>query len=185
MSPAASAPRTKVVTPTAASCDDPDFPSFPSHPGWNEKIKHACLEIVRDSGANWMHVAIGAMPKAMFIFLPLVAFLHMLMYWRPRHRYAEHLLFFVHLHAFIFSVAILLTLAASAAGAWPALKGTSSIVRSLLGWSLPVYTVIAMRRVFRRSWIGTLVKGLALFFIYMLLFALTMGAVFVYAAMQL
>jgi hypothetical protein len=107
------------------------------------------------------------------------------MYWRPRHRYAEHLLFFVHLHAFIFSVAILLTLAASAADAWPALKGTSSIVRPLLGWSLPVYTVIAMRRVFRRSWGGTLVKGLALFFIYMLLFALTMGAVFVYAAMQL
>ena len=30
----------------------------------------------------------------MFIFLPLIAFLHMLMYWRPRYRYAEHLLFF-------------------------------------------------------------------------------------------
>jgi hypothetical protein len=183
--PAASAPHAKVVTPGAASCDDPDVPSFPGHPIWNQKIKHACLEIVRDNGANLTHAAIGAMPKAMFIFLPLVAFLHMLLYWRPRRRYAEHLLFFVHLHAFIFSVAILLTLAASAADAWPTLKGTASIFKSLLGWSLPVYTVFAMRRVFRSSWGGTLGKGIALFFIYMLVFALTMGGVFVYAAMQL
>ena len=32
----------------------------------------------------------------------------MLLYWRPRYRYAEHLLFFVHLLAFYFSVAILM-----------------------------------------------------------------------------
>ena len=93
--------------------------------------------------------------------------------------------FFVHLHAFFFSVAILLALAASVADAWPTLKGTSSIIRSLLGWTMPVYTVIAMRRVFRRGWGGTLAKGIALFFVYMLVFALTMGVVFLYAALQL
>jgi hypothetical protein len=50
---------------------------------------------------------------------------------------------------------------------------------------LPVYTVGAMRRVFRRSWLGTLVKGVSLFFIYMIVFGLTVACVFVYAALQL
>ncbi len=58
----------------------------------------------------------------MFIFLPLVAFVHMLMYWRPRHRYAEHLLFFLHLHAFFFSLMTVAILSADAADAWPRLK---------------------------------------------------------------
>ena len=71
---------------------------------WAPRIRHACAEIARDNGANLLHVALATMPKAMFIFLPLIAFLHMLMYWRPRHRYAEHLLFFLHLQAFFFSV---------------------------------------------------------------------------------
>src|ERR1700751_4070091 len=100
----------------------------------------------------------------MFLFLPLVAFLHMLMYWRPRYRYAEQLLFFVHLHAYYFSVGILLIPIIAAAGTWPRLEGTAGVLETVLGWALPVYTVMAMRRVFRRSWSGTLLKGVALFF---------------------
>ena len=41
---------------------------------------------------------------------------------------------------------------------------------------------MAMRRVFRRSWPGTVFKAVVLFFIYMIVFALTVGAVFVYCA---
>ena len=87
---------------------------------WAPRIKHACNEIARDSGSSLVHVAIATMPKAMFIFLPLVAFLHMLMYWRPRHRYAEHLLFFLHVHAFFFSVMTLVVLSADAPTPGPA-----------------------------------------------------------------
>jgi hypothetical protein len=130
-------------------------------------------------------VAIGTMSKAMFIFLPLVAFLHMLLYWRPRHRYAEHLLFFVHVHAFFFSVAIVLIAAIEAAEAWPKLAGVSDIVQTVLGWTLPVYTLVAMRRVFKRSWTATAFKAIALFLVYMVVFGMTVGAVFVYSALQL
>jgi hypothetical protein len=42
-----------------------------------------------------------------------------------------------------------------------------------------------MRRVFRRGWLGTLVKGVALFFTYSIVFALTVAGVVVYAALQL
>jgi hypothetical protein len=151
---------------------------------WAPRIKHACNEIARDNGANLFHVAVGTAPKAMFIFLPLVAFLHMLLYWRPRHRYAEHLLFFLHLHAFFFSVMTLVVLSAEAAEAWPALKSIATLTELLL-WCLPVYTIFAMRRVFGRSWTRTLVKASALFVVYMVVLAITLAGIFVYAVLQM
>ena len=38
----------------------------------------------------------------MFVFLPLLALVMKLLYWRPRRYYVEHLLFLVHNHAFVF-----------------------------------------------------------------------------------
>jgi len=155
------------------------------HPSWTPRLQHICETVRKDSGESLLHVAVGTMSKALFISLPLVAFLHMLLYWHPRYRYAEQLLFFVHLQAFYFSVAILLIPIIEAAIAWPRLAGAAGILETLLGWTLPVYTVMAMRRVFRRSWLGTLLKGVALFFIYMIVFGLTVGVVFVYSLFQL
>jgi len=151
---------------------------------WAPRIKHTCNEIARDNGANLLHVALGTAPKAMFIFLPLIAFLHMLLYWRPRHRYAEHLLFFLHLHAFFFSVMALTMLSGVAAAAWPRTSLVWSLVPLLL-WSLPVYTVLAMRLVFGRSWTRTLVQASALFIVYMVVMMIALTGVFVYAMLQL
>jgi Protein of unknown function (DUF3667) len=171
--------------PRVTGCQDLNFDIFSQQPQLAQRIRHACQEMVRDNGENLLHIAVGTMSKAMFIFLPLVAFLHMMMYWRPRYRYAEQLLFFVHLHAFYFSVAILLIAIIAAANAWPKLEGTAGPLETVLGWTLPVYTVMAMRRVFHRSWLGTLFKGVALYFFYMIVFALTVGVVVVYSLLQL
>ena len=150
---------------------------------YGPRLQHACSEIARDDGANLLHVGISTMPKAMFIFLPLVAFLHMLLYWRPRHRYAEHLVFFLHVHAFFFSVMTAVVLA-SDAESWPFMGKLGSLAPLLL-WSLPLYTVLAMKRVFGRSWKGTLVKAFALFAVYMVVLFITMTGVFLYAVLQL
>jgi hypothetical protein len=106
------------------------------------------------------------------------------MYWRPRHRYAEHLLFFLHVHAFFFSVMTLVVLSAAAADAWPGARNASDFVALLL-WALPLYMVVAMRRVFGRGWVRTLVKAAALFAVYMIVFFITLAGVFVYAVLQL
>jgi hypothetical protein len=151
---------------------------------WAPRIKHACNEIARDNGANLLHVALGIAPKVMFIFLPLIAFLHMLLYWRPRHRYAEHLLFFLHVHAFFFSIMTLTILSGDAADAWPRLGPVWRLVPLLL-WSLPLYTVFAMRRVFGGTWTPTLLKASALFAVYMVVMIIAMTGVFVYAMLQL
>jgi hypothetical protein len=167
------------------NCADVNFITFAAHPGWNQRMQRACEAIVRDNGENLLHVVFNALPKALFIFLPLIAFLNMLLYWHPRYRYAEQLLFFVHLHAFYFSLAILLLLLSEAAGSWPKLAGVADFMETILGWTLPVYTLVALRRVFRRSWLGTVFKGVVLFFVYSIVAALTVGGVFVYAALQL
>jgi hypothetical protein len=183
--PTALHPRAAAPAMNAETCKDVNFMRFDNHPSWNQRITHVCEAAVRDNGDSLWHVALSAMPKAMFLFLPLIAFLHMLMYWRPRYRYAEQLLFFVHLHAFYFSVAILMVCISNAVDAWPQLEASGSILNTLLGWTLPLYTLAAMRRVFRRTWLGTLLTGVALFFVYMAVFGLTVLGVFVYAALQL
>jgi hypothetical protein len=172
-------------TPGVTGCQDLDFDTLTRNSQWNQRIKRACQEMSRDHGENLLHVAVSTMPKAMFVFLPLIAFLHMLLYWRPRYRYAEHLLFFVHLHAFYFSVGIVIVSAINTAHAWPILRGVSDILETLLGWCLPVYTLLAMRRVFGRSWAGTSFRAVVLFFVYNIVLGLTLGGVFVYAALQL
>jgi uncharacterized protein DUF3667 len=155
------------------------------YPTWKPRIVHACEEINRDNGNNLLHVALATGPKAMFVFLPLIAFLHMLMYWRPRHRYAEQLLFFLHLHAFFFSVAIVLLLLIDAAEAWPALDSAASVLATLLGWSLAVYTFLAMRRVFKRGWIRTFFKAFVLGIVYSVVAGLGVAGVILYAALTL
>jgi hypothetical protein len=171
--------------PRVTGCQDLNFDIFSQQPQLTQRVRHACQEMVRDNGENLLHIAVGTMSKAMFIFLPLIAFLHMLLYWRPRHRYAEHLLFFVHLHAFYFSAAIVMVCAINAAESWPKLAGAANILETVLGWCLPIYTLIAMRRVFQRGWPGTLFKALILFFVYSIVFGLTVASVVVYAAWQL
>jgi hypothetical protein len=151
---------------------------------WGPRLKHVCLEASRDQGRTLGHVAVAQMPKAMFVFLPLVAFLHMLMYWRPRHRYAEHLLFFLHLHAYFFSIMTLVAIAAAAGEAWPPAAAALDWVPLIL-WALPVYTLLAMRRVFNRGWTATVARGVALSAVYLVVMSVTVAGVFVYAALQL
>jgi hypothetical protein len=75
-------------------------------------------------------------------------------------------------------------LSADAAEAWPRLKPALNLVPLLL-WSLPLYTVVAMRRVFGRTRAGTLAKACALFVVYMVALGITLAGVFVYAVLQL
>ena len=176
---------TGVSEPECAKLNDTPFQVSLFGRDWAPRVKHVCNEIARDNGANLYHVGMATAPKAMFLFLPLVAFLHMLMYWRPRYRYAEHLLFFLHLQAFFFSVLTLAVLTARAGLAWAVLVRVSDILVPLLLWTLLLYTVLAMRRVFGASWTRTLLKASALLVVYMVVLFITFTGVFVYAVLQL
>jgi hypothetical protein len=156
-----------------------------THSDWNARIRHACTEIRRDNAVSLQKNLIAALPKALFVFLPLIALLHMLLYWRPRRRYAEHLVFFLHLQALFFSVGIARALLGDLAHRWSALTGVSSLLSFLLGLSLPIYTVLALRRVFKNGWLKTLLKAVCLAIAYFLLAIVTYVGAFLYAALEL
>jgi hypothetical protein len=156
-----------------------------THPGWNSRIRHACTEIRRDNAMSLKKNLIAALPKALFVFLPLIAFLHMLLYRRPRRRYAEQLVFFLHLQALFFSAGIVMVLLGDLAHHWPSFTGVANVCKPLLGWTLPIYTVLALRRVFKNGWLKTLLKALCLAVAYFLLALVIWLGAFVYAALEL
>ena len=149
------------------------------------QIKHACERIVRDNGEAFKHDVVAVAPKAVFILLPLIAFFHMLLYWFPRHRYAVHLLFFVHVHAFAFlamSIAWLLNQLGHLSHAMDTVCG--ALMAAIMVY-MPIYLVLAMKRVFRRGWPNTFFKSVALFVIYLFVLSITMAGTVLYAALRL
>jgi hypothetical protein len=115
------------VNPREMHCENVNILTQLGHPEWNARLVHACQVARSDNAASLDHLIMSIVPKAMFVLLPLVALLHMLMYWRPRRRYAEHLLFFLHIHAFFFSIAILSLAVSAVAQAWPALTRSPTL----------------------------------------------------------
>jgi hypothetical protein len=172
---------------TEADCTDSALEVFQlsKNPEWNQRLQRACIGIVRDNGTNLLHTALALMSKAMFVLVPLVAFVHMLMYWWPRYRYAVHLLFFLHLHAFFFFDATLLALLSDAAEKWPVLAPVDDVGSTVLGWWMVGYGAVAMRRVFHMGWWLTLSKAALLFIVYAVMLGLTVGGVFIFAALEL
>src|SRR5262249_5747563 len=63
------------------------------------RLQDACRKIVKDS-QGFGRAVFQNIPRTMFVFLPLIALLMSVLYVRSGRFYVEHLLFFVHYHAF-------------------------------------------------------------------------------------
>jgi hypothetical protein len=74
------------------------------------KLHSACAKISEDGGRELAKTVAHNIPRAMFVFLPLLALAMKPLYWRPKRYYVEHLLFLVHNHAFVFLVLSILGL---------------------------------------------------------------------------
>src|SRR6266403_2537562 len=125
-------------------------------------VSRACRRVVGDSGRSLRESFLHNLPRAMFLFLPLLAGAMMLMYWRPRHYYVEHLLLFVHNHAFAFVVLLL------AAALWTLLPGAAGWVRFVLWLYIPWYMYRSMRVVYGQGRRLTFGKLLVLSLSYLL-----------------
>jgi hypothetical protein len=68
------------------------------------RLQAACARVAEDHGAGLGRAIVHNIPKAMFVFLPLLALAMKPLYWRPKRYYVEHLLFLIHNHAFVFLV---------------------------------------------------------------------------------
>jgi hypothetical protein len=101
----------------------------------------------------------AAMPKALFALLPVFALIVSLFY-RGR-RFADHLYFAIHLHAFVFVALILNDLVKFTR--LPALSMVCGILALL--W-LPTYAHFAFRRVYGGSQLSTLLRELGISALY-------------------
>lgn len=70
------------------------------------KISEACLRVQREGFGSFQNAFFRNLPKAMFVLLPLVAAFMLLLYWRPRRLYVEHLLHLVHNQSAIYAAFI-------------------------------------------------------------------------------
>jgi RNA polymerase subunit RPABC4/transcription elongation factor Spt4 len=100
----------------------------------------------------------------MFFMLPIFALLLKLIYLRRKRYYVEHITFSLHIHAFAFLILLLMLIAERL---W-----VNEWIGNLAAVTIIVYGVVAARKVYRQSWIKTIVKGFLLFIPYTLCFSL-------------
>jgi len=125
--------------------------------------------------AGFQHDVFEAMPKGLFVLLPIYACI-LAIFYRRRH-FTEHLYFALHLHAFAFLVLALNEV----------LKFTRSV--SLTAWAgssasiwIVVYAHLAFRRVYGGSHIVTFAKEIGLLVLYFTAMIPTMVAVAMWVA---
>jgi hypothetical protein len=141
-------------------------------------FRQACRKSVIDNGRELQAQFLHNVPRAMFIFLPLLAGLMMLMYWWPRHYYVQHLLLFVHNHAFVFLVATLGLLLSGLTQRLPVLKFATFLY---FVW----YMYRSMRVVYQQGRALTVSKLMLLSFFYLVFAALMLALTSVYSAIML
>jgi hypothetical protein len=104
---------------------------------WLEKlIQDSCLRNIHTYGEGIVAVFVANIPKMMFVFVPLMAFAMLILYWRPRRYYVEHLVFFLHNHAAVFLILLLETLLA-----W---VGSLYALKSLGSWIVVLTSVYTL-----------------------------------------
>ena len=141
-------------------------------------FKQACRKSIIDNGPGLQEQFLHNVPRALFVFLPLIAAVMMLLYWRPRRYYVEHLLLLLHNHACVFLVAAVLLLLGKLLPAFP---GLNFALFLYFAW----YTYRSMRVVYRQGRALTASKLAVLALFYLAFAALMLAATSIYSAFML
>jgi hypothetical protein len=152
----------------------------PSDNEARNNLRERCRTIAGDGGRELAKSIVHNVPRAMFIFLPIIALVMKLMYWRPKRYYVEHLLFLIHNHAFVFLLLIPLVLIARIphVGAYVGWLIFASIVYMI--W----YIYRGMRNFYQQRRALTLTKYFTLGFSYMITTFVMFLLVAIYSAMM-
>jgi len=143
-----------------------------------ERLKEACERTHLDNGRNFLNNLLDNIPAALIILLPLMAFVLKALYPLSKRYYVEHLLFFVHFHAFFFLILTLQILFMRLSALLKLPEALAILIVVVVSCYIPVYLYISMRRVYGQGRFVTFLKYIALVIAYVLGFSATMlGAV--------
>ena len=118
--------------------------------------------------------------RALFLLLPLLALIMQALYRRPPLHYVEHLLFFVHNHAYLFLVLGIYALLTGVGPAW-----LRPILHPMVWVYIWVYFYTSMLRVYRQGWFLTATKLGALVCAYVMLGSILAAATMLYSVLTL
>lgn len=114
------------------------------------------------------------MPKVVFAFLPIYAFLLWVFFRRQRKFYVEHFIFALHLHSFAFLALLPVPLFDLAYWA-PFVSSIGDVVSTIILLLVFIYIFLALRRVYGQGWFMTIAKYFFLWILYFVFF--TVGVV--------
>ncbi len=165
--------------------DTEGMPDFLMRRFTPERVRQVCEQIIADKGKSLSEKVIGNVPAALIVLLPLMALVLTALYPLSRRYYVEHLLFFVHFHAFLF---LLLTLQIAfvrlmtVLGVYELLATLTVVASSIY---IPVYLFVAMRRVYGQSRFITFLKFIVLMSAYIIGFSTILLLTFALAAFSI
>jgi hypothetical protein len=169
-----------------ANCNVDDFsidgPEWLKRRLTPERLVHICEEMAKDNGRQFVRNLYDNLPLALIVLLPIMAFVLKALYPLSRRYYVEHLLFFVHFHAFAFLILTLQILLGRLNAILPTPEAIGILVIVAASFYVPVYLFVAMRRVYGQGRLITTFKYVVLTVSYLagltvtMLGALTMAA---------
>jgi hypothetical protein len=147
------------------------LPDFANH--WltaqADQVVHN-LARIKKTPDLFVHAYLGAIPKALFVLVPLFAALLKLAYIRSDRLYLEHLVVALYSHSWLLLILLLYSLL-SLLNNW--LGPHFAWVATGIGWvhavllcSMPVYLLVMQKRVYAQGWFKTLFKYFVLGNIY-------------------
>jgi hypothetical protein len=143
-----------------------------------ERLVQVCEQVRKDNGRQFVANLIDNIPVALIVLLPIMAFVLKALYPLSRRYYVEHLLFFVHFHAFFFLILILQIVLARSYAILPIPDAVGVLVIIAASFYIPVYLFVAMRRVYGQGRAITALKYIVLTVSYLAGFTVTMlGAI--------
>jgi hypothetical protein len=154
-----------------SNCDDIKT----SIPWMQDSLRRSCARNPENYVESIKHGFGANLPKMMFLFVPMMALLMLVLYWRPRRYYVEHLVFFIHSHAAIFLLLLIEALLGWIA-AWLAWGTFAAWVIAIITLYSTWYVYRAMRVYYGQGRLLTLAKLFVVGFAYLIGFAITMAA---------
>jgi hypothetical protein len=138
-----------------------------------------CERALRDNGKYFVGLLLDNIPIALVVLLPLMALFLKTLYPLSRRFFVEHLLFFVHFHAFFFLILTLQVIFQRIMSVVPVPGAIPILAIVAASLYIPVYLYMAMHHVYGQGRLLTLMKYVMLFLDYFIGASLTLlGAVF-------
>jgi hypothetical protein len=155
------------IDPDTGECtlDDAGFDQMPD---WvrkrltRERLECICERITADGAKSFTGLLIDNIPVALIVLLPIMALVLKGLYPLSRRYFVEHLLFFIHFHAFFFLILTLQILFSRVANLIWLPEPIAVLIIVAASFYIPVYLYKAMRHVYGQGHFMTILKYIAM-----------------------